>query len=307
MRFLLSICLILMPAMAIGQNIEHQGIKRWFHVFDAGIADQENAPMIVSLHGYMSKDSALAARTNPAYVSWPELERLARIHNFRILYPLAFEGRWSLFPGIKGAVLEDRTPIDDVGFVLKLVQTMIEDGIADPNRIYLQGLSDGAIMTFRLLCIADSPFAAGAPVIGFMREEHLEDCSQDLPPPILVIAGTLDRILPYDGWLYTTGRYISVPETMEFWRKRYGCTEQTSTTLKDIAPDDQSTVTRVDWTGCSREGAIRLYRVEGGGHQAPSFSPPASEWAKTRAGPRNRDIETANHVWSFFQEFHQAN
>ncbi|MEM9099344.1 MAG: hypothetical protein AAGC79_12565 [Pseudomonadota bacterium] len=303
MRILLALLLLLHPVFALGETVTHQGISRWFHLFDPGLGSDGMAPLVVNLHGYRPKDSAIAARTDPNRSRWPQMERLARIHGFRILSPLALEGRWSLFDGIKGAVLEDGTPVDDVGFVHLLVQDMIDRGLADPGRIYLTGLSDGGIMTFRLLCHPDSPFAAGTPVIGFMRESYLDTCREDRPPPILIIAGTQDRIIPYDGRLFASGRYLSIPEAAEFWRRRYGCTGQEWTLLEDLVEEDQSRVMRVDWTGCARDGAVRLYRVEGGGHQAPSFTPPTSEWAKTRAGPRNRDIETADHIWAFFQEF----
>ncbi|MEM9043929.1 MAG: hypothetical protein AAGC81_04485 [Pseudomonadota bacterium] len=303
MRFFLAIILVFVPAVSSAESIKHQGIDRWYHLFEAGLSAGESAPLVVNLHGYRPEDSAIAARSDPKRSSWPQMERLARIQGFRILHPLAWKGRWSLFDGIKNAALEDGTPIDDVGFVHKLVSQLINQGLADSNQVYLTGLSDGGIMTFRLLCNKYSPFAAGAPVIGFMRESHLQDCREDRPPPILVIAGTLDRILPYDGWLYTNGRYLSIPETTEFWRKRYDCRGQKWELLDDLVEDDQSRVMRIDWNGCAREGAVRLYRVEGGGHQAPSFSPPTSEWAKTKAGPRNRDIESADHIWSFFQEF----
>jgi hypothetical protein len=50
------------------------------------------------------------------------------------------------------------------------------------------------------------------------------------------------------------------------------------------------------------DGAVRLYRVNGGGHQVPTFAPDDPEWIK-KAGRRNHDIETAEEFWSFARKF----
>jgi polyhydroxybutyrate depolymerase len=59
------------------------------------------------------------------------------------------------------------------------------------------------------------------------------------------------------------------------------------------------------WTTCADGVEIVSYRVEGGGHHAPSLAPAsdaAREW-ELKFGARNRDIDTAEEVWSFFRRF----
>ena len=56
------------------------------------------------------------------------------------------------------------------------------------------------------------------------------------------------------------------------------------------------------WTGCRAGGKLRLYRVDGGGHQVPSFAADSSEQGVSRLGLRNRDIETADEIWTFFRD-----
>ena len=62
---------------------------------------------------------------------------------------------------------------------------------------------------------------------------------------------------------------------------------------------------QIEWTGCDREGAVRLLRVVNGGHTLPSLTPVAPEWAE-RAGGHNRDFETADEVWRFLSAFRRA-
>jgi polyhydroxybutyrate depolymerase len=46
---------------------------------------------------------------------------------------------------------------------------------------------------------------------------------------------------------------------------------------------------------------VVIYRVVGGGHQMPSASGP-SRFERV-LGPRNRDIEGTEVIWSFFRKF----
>ena len=135
-----------------------------------------------------------------------------------------------------------------------------------------------------------------------MYQKHRDSCAASVPIPLLVIAGTDDRSLPYDGWLFSTGRELSIPETMEHFRLLHGCTGQTSDLLYDRYSEDSSRVLEVVWSGCAAENAVKLLRVEGGGHNAPSFEPLPETW-RDWAGTHNRDIESAEEIWAFLRRF----
>jgi len=49
-------------------------------------------------------------------------------------------------------------------------------------------------------------------------------------------------------------------------------TLQAAELLENRAPDDASRVRLVTWTGCTREGAVKLLRAEGGGHNRDTES-----------------------------------
>ena len=59
-----------------------------------------------------------------------------------------------------------RDNIDDVGFISALIDLMIKDYNMDPNRVYMTGISNGAIMSYRLACEIPHKIAAIAPVDG---------------------------------------------------------------------------------------------------------------------------------------------
>ena len=290
------------PPAGEARTLEHQGVERHYFLQNTEAAAAAPVPLVVSLHGYRGPDQALAERENLSQLAWEPLVRVASREGFIVAYPHAWLGKWNQFEGLENTALEDGRTVDDVGFITRMVERLVDEGLADPARVYLTGFSDGAIMSYKLLCAAGAPFAAAAPAGGSMYQKHRDTCAAAVPIPLLVIAGTNDRSLPYDGWIFPTGRELSIPETMEHFRLLHGCTGQSSDLLYDRYGDDDSRVLEVVWTGCAVEHAVKLLRVEGGGHNAPSFRPLPEKWREW-AGTHNRDIESAEEIWAFLRQF----
>lgn len=258
------------------------------------------------LHGFRKKETAIEGRETLDYLLWDSLKQVTQTNDVILLQPAALAGQWRLFAGVKNTFLENGQEVNDVGFIFTAVKKLIDDGVADPSKVYLTGISDGAIMAYHLLCQTDSPFAAAVTIVGSMYEKHLEDCDPKYSPPLMVIAGTNDPILPYDGWIFKTGREISIPETMNFWRNQQGCTGQKAKLLEDIEIEDNSRVRIVEWTNCKIDGAIKLLRAEGSGHAVPDFKQVSEGWLK-RSGGQNRDISSAQEAWNFLRKFNREN
>ena len=287
------------------RTLEYQGVERHYYLHNTEAAAATPAPLVLSLHGFRRKERALLAREDPSGSTWASLDRVADRERFIVAYPHAWLGKWSLFEGLENTALDDGRTVDDVGFIARIIARLVDEGLADPERVYLSGFSDGAIMSYRLLCTAEAPFAAAAPVGGTMFQPHRDTCAATAPTPIMVIAGTDDRILPYDGWLFPTGRELSIPETMEHFRLLHGCTGQKSDPLYDRHPDDDSRVLEVTWTGCATPNAVKLIRVEGGGHNWPSHEPLPEAW-RGWSGTHNRDVESAEEIWAFLRQFERG-
>ncbi|MEM7225691.1 MAG: PHB depolymerase family esterase [Pseudomonadota bacterium] len=284
------------------RGLEHQGEKRRFLLHNGAAAAQAPMPLVVALHGYRSKEKVLAAGDDLSSLRWDPLDALASREGFLVAYPAALLGQWNLFEGLRDTTLDDGRPLDDVGFILAVIARLVDDGLADPRRVYLTGFWDGAIMSYRLLCLAESPFAAAAPMGGTMAQTHRDACAAEAPSPVMVIAGTNDLILPYDGWIFYAGREVSIPETMEHFRLLHGCSGQESELRPDRNTNDNSRVREVRWTGCARDGAVVLLRVEGGGHTMPSYEPVPEAWIE-KGGGHNQDIEAVEEAWRFFGRF----
>jgi polyhydroxybutyrate depolymerase len=157
-------------------------------------------------------------------------------------------------------------------------------------------------MAYTLACALAERIAAAAATVTGMTGYQREDCRPARPVPLLVVAGTSDRTNLYDGWLFPLGRLMSVPETLEYWRVQNGCTKQDGKDVPHREPSDRTSVWLFTWTDCRDGVRLQFYRINGGGHQVPSFSPNSDEEAR-RMGARNRDIEAADEIWSFFKGF----
>ena len=264
------------PPAGEARTLEHQGIERHYYLHNIEATASAPVPLVVSLHGYRGTEQALTERNDLSQIAWGSLDRVASREGFIVAYPHAWLGHWSLF-----------------------------EGLADAERVYLTGFSDGAIMSYKLLCTAEAPFAAAAPAAGTMYQKHRDTCAATAPTPLMVIAGTDDRILPYDGWIFPTGREISIPETMEHFRLLHGCTGQTAKLRDDRNTGDGSRVLEVVWTGCGAPNAVKLLRVEGGGHNWPSHEPLPDAW-RGWSGTHNRDIESAEEIWAFLRQFRKG-
>ena len=297
-----------LPAWSLEESaFSYQDMERKYLLHNKIIAKDKPAPIVIVLHGYRSEGQQVHGEDKLDNQLFAELDKLAEIENFITIYPTTVRGRWNLFSSDEDKFLTDSgKPIDDVGYINELITLLIDQKIADPSRIYLTGFSDGAILSYRLLCEHDQPFAAAAPLMGSMHQDHHDDCTPEYLPAVLVIAGTLDRILPYDGWIYKSGREVSIPETIEVWRRLHGCQGQTGELIENISTNDLSQAVHRIWTDCNQENAVQLLRIEGGGHQVPSKKPSSERWIE-KFGYRNQDFEAANEIWSFFKAFSRQN
>jgi polyhydroxybutyrate depolymerase len=136
-----------------------------------------------------------------------------------------------------------------------------------------------------------------------MTDHQRDDCKPARPVPLVAIAGTNDTTQWYDGWIYQAGRLLSVAESIEFWRGRHGCTGQQGRLLPHRRADDRTRIALIEWTGCAGSAPLRLYRVQGGGHQLPSTVGGSTPLSDPQFGVRSADIETAEEVWAFFKRF----
>ena len=298
MRFFVLLFVLTCASAASAETIAIGGVTRQYTV---RLPDTKPAPLVIVLHGNTQTGADMMTRT-----AWPTV---ARREGFAVVFPDGLNHSWADLRPVN--LRAGRVPphgTDDIAFIAKLVEKLVADGSADPKRIYVTGISNGGAMTMTLVCKRADLFTAAASVAISLTDQSANLCRPSRPVPMLMMNGTADTLVPYQGGR-GTGRFAvdgfwSTEKTLAFWRKHNGCDAKTTATdLADTDSTDRSTVTRID-SNCPPGRDVVLYRINDGGHRMPgSTDARFPRLANTFLGPQNRDIDGAETIWAFFKKF----
>lgn len=219
-------------------------------------ARHARAPTVVVLHG--------ALVSAESTVSWYGFGSAAKRRGFAAVFPRGADLLWN-----DGRNAAWASAADDVGFLRRLVHRLVAGGIADPERLYLVGVSNGGMMALRMLCETPEPFAGAGIVIASMPSEVGARCRLRRPIPIVMFNGTADTLIPYGGgevgFSSLQGNVWPVERTAVFLARQSGCEPLSKRTMAGGASPEAIKVVKLDWGRC--DTGVTLYRVEGGGHQ----------------------------------------
>jgi polyhydroxybutyrate depolymerase len=298
--FALVGALALGVSAALAEQIDINGVTR---TFTAQLPDTRPVPLVIVLHGNTQTGADMASRT-----SWPEI---AKREHFGVVFPDGLNRAWADFrPNAKRAGRAPPEGTDDIAFIVRLIEKFIADGAADPKHIYITGVSNGGAMTMTMICTRADLFAAAASVIINLTDESANACHPSRAVPMLMMNGTADPLIPYQGGRGTSRFAVpgfwSTEKTLDFWRRANACETQDAATvdLADRDQTDQSTVTRIS-SRCPQGRDVVLYRVNDGGHRMPGSFPDARfpRLVNFLLGPQNHDIDGAETIWTFFRKF----
>jgi polyhydroxybutyrate depolymerase len=239
----------------------------------------------------------------PARLQRVGFNEIAEEAGFLVVYPEGVGSQWNDGRGARFGRRDGDTDIDDVGFIVAVLDAVADEFPVDRDRVYVTGASNGAMMTHRLLIEAGDAFAAGAAVIGNLARPLAGAAPPESATPLLLINGTDDRLVPFDGGVVagrtSYGEVVSVGETVAFWRAANGCAGSPMVErLPDLDRWDGSVVRRE--THACDEAPLVLYVVEGGGHQWP-LGPESPRWVRLLGC--NRDIDATRLIWEFVSQF----
>lgn len=262
------------------QVLEHDDRTRHYRVYRPA-ALPARPPLVVVLHGGLGTGE----QAQRAY-GW---DALADAGGFVVAYPDGLDRAWNA-GGCCGNPA--RTGVDDVGFLTRMIDELVRTVPIDRDRIYLTGMSNGAMMAYSMACRTSIAAAVGA-VAGTL----LDDCPQPSPTSVIHVHGTDDENVRYDGAPGSGGARIdgpSVPELNEFWRAADDCAPPLSTI------DDRVTTLRAS---CRDGRAVDLVTVAGAGHRWPGAELSPLE----RLDPNSRPdaFDATRLIWDFFAGHHR--
>jgi polyhydroxybutyrate depolymerase len=274
------------------------GIQRTYLVHTPG-KDPGNRPLplVLVLHGGGGTAEGMVKLTRGRF------NELADRDSFIVVYPDGVEKHWNDGRSIQNWRAH-KDKIDDVGFLSLLISDISVKWKVDPSRIYATGISNGGLMTYRLACELTDKIAGIASVSASLSVDLYPVCSPKRPVSVMVINGTDDPLVPYDGGtvgfgLRTLGKVVSTDETVRFWVKRNGCREKPEVVrVPDRDSEDRTTLRKEIYGGCAAKTSVALYVVEGGGHSWPGgwqYLP------QLIVGRTSREFNAADEIWGFFK------
>lgn len=239
------------------------------------------------------------------------MNTVAENNNFIVVYPDGIDNEWNAQFDLsaRDVSLSGRRstlPQDDVGFLKTLMDELAVDFNIDRSRLYLGGFSNGGFMTYRMACSAGDTFAAFAAVGGNMYTELGPLCRRSDPTAILIMNGTADPSVPYNGVLVPSSDPVGDPtrisygvlDTVSALARRNGCgASGTTTTFAERGESPGTSVTRFEARDCDPGADLVLYAINGGGHTWPGHPRLAPE-----LGATNMDMDAGEVIWDFFSE-----
>ena len=263
----------------VRDSLRYKGADRihWVYVPDSLSAD---APLLICLHGYGGRADRYGA----------QLVDLAEEKGFAVCFPQGLkDGRgkpcWNV-----GYPFQEGLRTDDVGYLEKLVWTLVQRYRLNPANAFLTGMSNGGEMCY-LVARKKPKLFAGIMSIAGLTLPDMTPLHYSNPVPFMEVHGTADKTskwtgdpLNEDGW----GAYLSVPAAVSYVVAANRCRSYS----KEELPLLRNPVTlhkylggapaRGDGPACE----VWFYEVADGGHN----------WS-------DKDMDTYHEMWKFMDHF----
>ncbi len=282
------------------------GTRRTYLVHD--FAQGAPAPMVILLHGGGGSGENMANMT--------QFDVIARREHLVAVYPdgTAGDGARELrtWNATHCCAYAMRHHVDDVGFISALIDRMVASGRVDASRVYVTGMSNGAMMTHVIGRELSHKVAAIATVVGALWGD---EPPPQAPVPALIINGQVDQTVPGAGGpirlaLAQGGSGAGLGQRLlrrrlqrhspadrdaapsvaqaEYWSRADGCTGQ----AVSVTPAAR----RVHYTGCRGGTDVQYDVVTGNGHAWPGGRP-----GREAASPPAQDFDASQVIWDFFR------
>lgn len=195
-------------------SFAHDGITREYLVHVPKSYRGAPTPMLIALHGGGGDADNQANDDNYKLIS--KSEQAGFIAVFPNGYSRLPSGAFATWNAGNCCGAAQRNDVDDVGFIREVIRRMERQASIDPRRIFAAGMSNGAMMTWRLACEVPE-IRAIAPVEG---TDNSGSCKPAHPVPVIEFHAADDPNVPFNGGVGAgppRTDFVSVPATQAKW------------------------------------------------------------------------------------------
>jgi polyhydroxybutyrate depolymerase len=297
--FLLFTCLITSlfsityAAGDINSSFTVDGVEREYILHLPKKYGNETLPLVMVFHGGGGTAEQIKDHT--------KFNKLADKENFIVVYPNSVDKNWN------DGRIGDKLPMerDDVKFISMLIDTLTANYKVNSKRIFSTGISNGGFFSFYLALKLSNRILAIAPVTANLPENLKDTWKTDKPISVLLINGTKDPLVKFDGGPVgfkddESGRGISLSTswTIKILTENNSCMPGTKIEVIEDKEDDDCKAEKETYYTCASGTKVILVTIKGGGHTWPG----ASQYLpKIIVGNVCKDFNATEMIWEFFK------
>ena len=273
--------------------IQYDNLERcWLLLVPMSLNESGNVPLVVDIHG--GGDDMYQQRWTSDFAN------ISMEQGFIVAYPQGHNDLWNMgWDSITCSVGIVCPEEDDVGFILQMVDIIMQNHSIDNSRIYLTGWSNGCGMTQRLAVEASDIFAAA----GCMSMYRFVEAPSDyLPIPFIEVHGLLDEIVQYATTAHSApffGPEKGAIQNLESWAELNGCQGTTPEVLE--SQDDYDIR---GYTNCENETQVMLVTMFFAAHNPYEHDDPVHDPGRGWANPTG--VPTSTFIWEFMSKFSKS-
>jgi polyhydroxybutyrate depolymerase len=166
--------------------------------------------------------------------------------------------------------------VDDVAFIEALIDRLVDRYPVDPERVFIVGHSNGAIMAQVLGCRLADRVAGIASVAGALDDS--QSCNPSRGVPFLEIHGTYDQNVSWGAGEHSVAA----------WRQFNGCDGYGSRST-------EGPVTTTTWGECRTDATVQFVSIDGAEHPWPSRRTPTNDDLNVSFA-----VDATEATWAFF-------
>lgn len=157
---------------------------------------------------------------HPSGGSAKNMQSLTRLEQYSddyiVAYPSSEQVEWN-----EGCDCNIARDIDDLGFVENVIADVSARYQITEGEIYAAGFSQGGLFAQNLVCNRGAVFKAVAVVAASMSNQLAINCPAEQPVSVLMVHGTADPVLPYQGSDHSNFGLMSSPYTIRLLAKKH--------------------------------------------------------------------------------------
>ena len=270
--------------------IEYDDLERcWLLLVPPILNESVPAPLLVDMHG--NGDDMYQQRWTSDFAN------ISMEQGFVVAYPQGHNNAWNQGPSLIPCSDELRcSEEDDVGFILQMLDTIVQNHSIDQSRVYVTGWSNGCGMTQRLAVQASEVFAASGCMAMYLFAEVPSDYN---PIPFIEVHGILDEIVLYATTAPAApvfGPEKGAIQNLETWADLNGC--QGSIPEVIVSEDDYDIR---GYTDCENETQVMLVSLFFAAHNPYEHDDPVADPGRGWANPTG--VPSSTIVWEFVSQF----